>query len=352
MSIKPNSLCILRLTALGDCINAYGMMCAIAKKEPQVAMIWVIDKRFAPLFRDENGKDLIPMLPVDFKQGTIKACLKIKKALHGQSFDALLNMQTSLKSSLCSLSIRARTKFGYDKERSREGQFLFINKKVPSPANPHVLAGFMAFARNAGFDDINPCWDFKLSAKELAPYEELSHNNKLFVIAPASAKAQKNWTGEGYAAIADYAYENGFKVVLAGSPNEKEKALCNEISLKTHCDCLNLCGKTSLRALAALLSCAALVLSPDSASMHLASAVGTPVIGLFAVHDPRRVGSWRYPDLWVSVYRELARKECRQNAHIPWRYRVRDEKAMTHITIDMVKEAFDLALEHHCPGEE
>ncbi len=327
-------------------------MGAIAKKEPQVAITWVIDKRFAPLFRNDCGKDLIPMIPVDFKQGTIKACLELKKELQGQSFDVLLNMQTSLKSSLCSLAIKAPKKLGYDKERSREGQFLFINKKVPSPANPHVLAGFMAFARCAGFDDINPYWDFKLSAKELAPYEELSKNNKLFVIAPASAKAQKNWTSEGYAAIADYAYENGFKIVLAGSPSEKEMALCDEIAMKTHCECLNLCGKTSLRALAALLSCAALVLSPDSASMHLSSAVGTPVIGLFAVHDPRRVGSWRYPDLWVSVYKELAKKECGANAHIPWRYRVRDEKAMTHISIDMVKEAFDLALERHCPGEE
>ena len=55
---------------------------------------------------------------------------------------------------------------------------------------------------------------------------------------------------------------------------------------------INLCGKTSLRELAAVISLSKLVLSPDSAAMHLASSLQVPVISLYAIHDPKRVGSW------------------------------------------------------------
>ncbi len=351
MSIKPSSLCVLRLTALGDCINAFGMICAVKNKDPSLRVLWIIDKRFAPLFRTEQGSDLVPMLPVDFSRGTFNALSSLHQSLKGQNFDSLLNLQTSLKASLCSLNIKAKNKFGYDKERSREGQCFFINRKVPSPANPHVLAGFMAFAREAGFGDLNPRWDFRLSAEELHPYEDMGNREKLFVITPSSAKAQKNWTAQGYAAVADHASQRGFFVVLAGSKSPLELQLCSEVSSLCKTKVLNLCGKTSLRSLAALIQSSALVLSPDSAAMHLASALGTPVISLFAVHNPKRVGSWRYPDLWVSVYRDLARKEYGSRRHIPWRYRVRDPLAMTHISIDMVKDAFDLAVEHYLPDE-
>ncbi|MGN0909496.1 MAG: glycosyltransferase family 9 protein, partial [Succinivibrio sp.] len=126
--------------------------------------------------------------------------------------------------------------------------------------------------------------------------------------------------------------------------------LCERISALASCQCGNLCGRTSLRQLAALLSCSSLVLAPDSACMHIASAVNTPVIGLFAVHNPARVGSWKYPDLWVSAYRDLAKAELK-GRHVPWRYRVRDEHAMSHITIDAVKEAFDTAMDHYAPQE-
>lgn len=345
------SACILRLSALGDCVNCFGMLCAIRAAEPDAQLLWIIDKRFAPLFRDALGNDIIPMLPLDLSHGLMSAMKQAWGVLREKRFDALLNMQTSIKSSLISLCVKARIKYGYDSERSREGQFLFVNKKVPSPSNPHVLAGFMAFARTAGYGDLKPRWDFHLSNNELSPYLELSSDQPVFTISPGSAKPQKNWTPEGYAALADYASHRGFKVILSGSGSKTDISLCAKVASLANCECINLCGKTNLRQLAALLACSSLVLAPDSACMHIASAVNTPVIGLFAVHNPSRVGSWKYPDLWVSVYRELANAELK-GKHIPWRYRIHDENAMSYITIDAVKEAFDTAINHYAPKDE
>lgn len=335
------SLCVLRLSALGDCINAFGLIGALKKKYPQLNISWVIDKRFAPLFCDELGRDLIPMYRIDFKGQGLKSLLKLRKELKQEHFDILLNMQTSIKASLCSLVICAQDKYGYDAQRSREGQRFFIDHQVPSPQSRHVLSGFMAFAQACNLPVEKPYWDFNLSDELINKMQGILGSDNVVAISPCSANQSKNWTIEGNVALAQYAQDKGFKVVLIGGGAEIEKQTCAAI-LQQCPQCLNLCGKTSLRELAALLSICKVVLAPDSGSMHLASALNTPVVGLFARHDDNRVGPWNYMDLNVSVYNTLAQEEL-HSSNIPWRYRVKQEKAMERIEINDVKAAFDRA---------
>jgi len=345
MNYFPKSICILRLSALGDCINAFGLVSAIRKQYPEVELTFVVDKRFSSLFKKDDGSFIVPTIAVDIKKdGLFKACMFVRNELKHKRFDALYNLQTSLKASLISLFIKADKKFGYDAQRRREGQLLFINHQVKSPENPHVLAGFMAFAHETGFENLKPNWDFCLSDYEIAQADELLPNcNKIFCIAPASAKKVKNWTVDGYSVLAQYAIKKGFNVVLLGSNNPLELDLCNQIEQRINHNCTNLCGKTNLRVLAAVIKQAKLVLSPDSAAMHLSSAQNVPVIGLFAIHNPDRVGSWNYRNLEVSVYQKLAKKELAGEA-TNWRYRVKIEDGMKEITVESVKEAFDKAV--------
>ncbi|MBQ9275010.1 MAG: glycosyltransferase family 9 protein [Succinivibrio sp.] len=337
------SLCVLRLTALGDCINAFGLIGALRQTRPELELCWIIDERFASLFRDARGQDLVELIPVSFKKHSLPRVIwQLRHTLKTRHFDALLNLQTSIKASLCSLAVRAPLKLGYDAQRAREGQSLFTNLKVPSPRSPHVLAGFMAFAQCLGQGELTPYWDFKLSQGELDDIKTQLPAQRLFTIAPCSAKAVKNWTADGYAALAQYALQRGFAVILCGSNAEHEREMCHKINYQCANNCLDLCGKTNLRQLAALLKLSSLVLSPDSAAMHLASALGTPVIGLFAIHNPQRVGPWKFMDLNVSVYEQQSRLELGDKG-IPWRYRVKNEQAMQLINPEQVKNAFDLA---------
>lgn len=343
------SVCILRLSALGDCINAFGLANALHESYKDLDVRFVVDKRFSSLFIDENGNSLIPMETVDIKNsGVLKAGFELYKKLKNIRFDALFNLQTSIKASLLSLFIKARLKYGYDAQRRREGQLLFINRQVKSPDNPHVLAGFLAFAKQAGFEGVQPSWNYRLSNNELEDADRLINcqNKKVFAIAPASAKKAKNWTVEGYSKLANYAISKGFHVILLGSNSEYEKSLCASINKNTESKCVDLCGKTSLRILAAVISKTSLVLSPDSAAMHLASSQKIPVIGLFAIHNPDRVGAWNYRDLEVSVYRQVAQSEL--NGKTPgWRYRVHDTNAMQQIQADDVINAFNKACENY-----
>ena len=349
MKNQIKSVCILRLSALGDCINAFGLANALHESNKDLDVHFVVDKRFSSLFVDDSGNSLISMETVDIKNlGVLKAGYQLYKNLKHTKFDALFNLQTSIKASILSLFIKARLKYGYDSQRRREGQLLFINRQVKSPDNPHVLAGFLAFAKQVGFENLQPSWNYKLSDNELDTAGKLinSKSKKIFAIAPASAKKAKNWTVDGYSKLANYAISKGFHVILLGSNSDYEKSLCDSINKNTNNKCVNLCGKTSLRILAAVISKASLVLSPDSAAMHLASSLKVPVIGLFAIHNPDRVGAWNYRDLEVSVYKQVATKEL-QGKTPGWRYRVHDENAMQQIQVDAVIDAFNNACEKY-----
>lgn len=335
-------IAVLRLSSLGDCINAFGFMGGLKKAYPKVKITWIIDKRFSALFYDHDKDELMPMVELDFKKEGVRALFALKEELRDKHFDLLFNIQTSFKASLTSMFIKADVKYGYDHHRAREGQTWFTDVKVPSPADPHVLSGFLAFAEAAGFTGVEPYWDFNLQDNEIDYARSYFDSNKIFLIAPASAKVQKNWTVEGYTALARHALDKGYAVGLLGSSGSTETALCQAIEQNLDHRCVNLCGRTSLRELLAIVAVGSLLLSPDSGTMHLASALHTPVIGLFAIHNEKRVGPWNYPDLCVSVYEELASREL-GGAKIPWRYRVRDEKAMTHISIERVKAMFDYA---------
>ena len=347
-SYLPKSVCVLRLSALGDCINAFGMILGIKKAYPKTKISWIIDERFAPLFIDHDREELVPLYTVNFKKDGFKAIKRLKRELDGKSFDCLLDIQTSIKASLTSLVVNANVKMGYDKKRAREGQSFFVDVKVPSPSDPHVLAGFMAFAHEAGFVKAKPYWDFNLQDTELEAAISCFESNKIFLISPCASKPQKNWTIEGYIGMARYALEHGFSVGLVGSNSPKELKICNaiETALANPNKVINFCGKTTLRQLLSLVAISSLVLAPDSGTLHLANALNVPVIGLYAIHSEKRVGPTRFMDLCVSVHDTIAKEEL-GDKKIPWRYRVRNEHAMERITLEMVKKAFDTALNNH-----
>ncbi|MCR5084508.1 MAG: glycosyltransferase family 9 protein [Succinivibrionaceae bacterium] len=333
----------LRLSALGDCINAFGVLCAL--RDEGVRISWLLDGRFAPLFRDEGGRPLVPLVEADFSRGFARAWLGVRQAFRGRKVAVLLNMQTSLRASLLSLALPCPRRIGYDAPRSREGQRLFVNETIAAPASPHVLSGYLAFAAALGFPGLTPRWDFALDPGRRSEARSRlgAPGQGIMAIAPCSAKAQKNWTVEGYAAVARHALGRGMGVALLGGRAPAELELCQGINDALGGAALNLCGKTSLRELAYVVSCVDLLLAPDSATMHLASALGRPVVGLFAVHDPNRVGAYNYRHLEVSAYERCASAELGDRPR-PWRYRVRDPHAMGRIGIPEAIAMVDRAL--------
>lgn len=115
---------------------------------------------------------------------------------------------------------------------------------------------------------------------------------------------------------------------------------------------MDLVGQTNLKQLLALIGEASLVLAPDTGPTHMATLVGTPVIGLYAHHNPARTGPYLCRDYVVSVYQELIEQETgKPLAELGWRTRLKDPDAMGKIGIERVIATFDrLCADRHLPG--
>lgn len=342
----PKALCLIRLSAIGDCVHAVAMVQAIQRQWPQTRIVWIMGKMEAQLLGDLPG---IEVIAFDKKAG-FKGCLQIWRQLRAIRFDALLHMQSALRASLLSLGIRAKITLGFDKQRAGDGQSLFTNLKVASPASPHVLDGFMAFAQTLGVQDLTPRWLIPTSTQDDAWAKEQIQGKPTLLICPAASKAFKNWTTTGYAALADHAYNQGLQVILCGGPSKLEQTMAEEILNLSQSKPRNLIGKTNLKQLMALIKQASMVLAPDTGPTHMATAAGVPVLGLYAHHNPQRTGPYLCRQYVVSVYETLIKAQTGQSADkLPWRTRLKDDAAMQQITVAQVKAAFD-KLVHDFPA--
>lgn len=334
----PNSICILRLSAIGDVCNASSVVQAIQRQWPSTKITWIMGKLEAQLLGDLEN---IEVIIFDKKKG-IKGYLEIWSLLKGRKFDALLHMQTALRASIVSLGIKAKYKLGFDAQRSSDMQSFFINHRVPSPKSAHVLDGFSQFAKELGINDLSLNWNILISDKDEQWAAEKIADKATVVIVPAASKAYKNWIAKGYAQVIEHLIEKGFQVILAGSPAQIEIDLAAQVVKEAHAEVVNLVGESSLKQMLALLKQARLVIAPDTGPAHMAVAVNTPVIGLYAHHNPLRTGPYLYRDYVVSAYQQAIEIETgKPLSDLSWRARVKDKSAMARIKASQVINMVD-----------
>lgn len=335
----PKSICILRLSAIGDVCHALATVQAIQSRWPNTNITWVIGKSEAPLLKNLKHIEFI----IFDKSTGLKGYRDLYTQLKGRQFDQLLHMQVALRASLATLCIRAKEKWGFDRQRAKEGQWLFTNRKIEPQIEPHVADGFWGFAQAIGVSPkLRPIWDMPLSKEDEDWCIQQTGSKAYIVISPSASKTQRNWLPNRYAAIADYAHAQELQVVISGGPTEMEKQLGQKIINACNAPIINLIGKTSLSQLLALLQKAKLLLAPDSGPAHMATTVNTSVIGLYAHSNPKRTGPYHSKLTTVSVYEELLIKQTGKSiAENRWGKRVTGENLMALISVDSVIKMFD-----------
>ncbi|UYI47280.1 glycosyltransferase family 9 protein [Vibrio natriegens] len=340
----PQKICILRLSAIGDVCNTITVVQAIQKHWPTTEITWITGALEAELLKAIPNINVV----VFNKKNGFSEYLKVWKQLKGSQFDALLHMQYAIRASLLTVGIKAKYKLGFDAKRSQDGQRLFTNIKVPSPESNHVLDGLRQFAITLGVPEFTPEWslNYDTDAGNWAT-SHLSKEKTNLVIVPGASKAYKNWTAAGYVDVINHAMANNLNVILAGSPAKVEIDLGQEIEQVLDTPVTNLIGQSSLLQMLALLDKADVVIAPDTGPTHMANAMGTPVIGLYAHHNPERTGPYNYRSLVVSAYNEALWAETqKQPSQVDWRTRVQDEKAMERITSESVIAMLDKVLKN------
>ncbi|BBM65894.1 glycosyl transferase [Vibrio alfacsensis] len=322
-------------------------MQAIQKQWPEAHITWITGKLEAQLLKAIDGVEVI----VFDKKAGLNGYKALWKQLKGREFDALLHMQYAIRASLATLGIKAKYKLGFSSDRSQDFQTLFTNVKVPSPTSLHVADGLMAFAHQIGVPKSELTWSLSYSEQDKTwATQEIGTNNPNLLIVPGASKAYKNWNADGYVDVINHAREKGWNVILAGSPAKVEVDLADDIQSKLSKPCLNLVGKSSILQMLALIDEVEMVIAPDTGPAHMASAMNTPIIGLYAHHNPVRVGPYHYLKYAVSVYEESIFAETgKTSQELNWRTRAKDEKAMDRISSESVISMFDRVVEDLYP---
>lgn len=340
LSNPPKNICILRLSALGDITHALPVLRTLQKNWPNTSITWIIGKTEYQLVKDIEGVEFIIF---DKSQG-LSAYKNLRKQLKGRHFDILLHMQLSLRASAISFFVPADIKLGFDKERAKDLQWLFSNQKIkPASTRQHVVDSFMEFTSHF---DLKPEMEWSLPVSDAAR-ESIKHkldNNdqkKLLVINPcavAKSRDWRDWTIEGYASVADYASEQlGMKVALSGGSSTKEQNVAAAIITLCNKKPLNLVGNTSIAELVALLDLANVVIAPDTGPTHIASALNTPVIGLYAATNPQRAGPYRFQKLVVNHYTQALENYYGLSVgDAPWGQRIQNAECMAMIKAEEV----------------
>ena len=246
----PASVCIMRLSAIGDVCHTVPVIRTLQHFWPNTKITWIIGKIEATLVGDIPGIEFI----VFNKSDGLKAYKQLRKQLAGRRFDLLLHLQESLRSSVATLMIKAKVKLGFNKQDAQDHQWLFCNQQIDYIPRQHYMERLLQFTEKLELTPPQIHWDIPIPDQDEKFVKNLLSNNKPYiVISPCSSVVKRNWrnwTAEGYASIADLALNKyGFNVVFTGGPAEHEKTFGEKIQGLMQTNAVDLIGKLTLKQL-------------------------------------------------------------------------------------------------------
>ena len=335
----PENICVLRLSAIGDTCHALAVIRNLQDNWPDTRITWVIGKAEATLMGDIRDIEFITF----DKSAGLDAYREVRRRLAGRRFAAALCMHASMRANLLCRLLPTDLRIGFDKARARDFQWLFTKQRIPAATGEHALEAMMGFARYIGAQPTDLRWDIPLGDSERA-FAAQHAGPRTVVISPCSSQRSRNyrnWPVEHFAAVAQYLRDRvQAHVVLTGgnSPLEMDYARV----IRERAGATDLVGQTSLKELYALIAAADVVICPDSGPAHMATAAGTPVIGLYATSNPARTGPYLSQALCVNRYPDAVRRYLgKRTDDLRWGQRVRHPGAMELITVSDVTGKID-----------
>ena len=368
----PQSICIFRLSAIGDVTHMVPVVKTLQHRFPSCKITWIVGVLEHKLLAGLPGVNFI----VFNKSAGWKSIFALKKALKGQKFEVLLQMQLSLRANILSRLISAKRRIGYDEQRSKELHSWAVNERIPYVKDLHVFDGFMQFTEYLGCQEKILNWHIPVSeADELLARRIMNPDNMIktmvgsqeaslddvlqgkrnmnsvqqssvhdtpnktkVIISPCSSHELRNWSVHNYAALCDHLVRaHNAQVLLCGGPSALEADMADAIERRVVGECVNLVGKDTLGRLLSLLRLATVVISPDSGPAHLATCTDTPVLGLYAATNPRRSGPYKSIALCVDRFDVASRQFLRQPSdQLRWGAKIEKPGVMDLIDIDEV----------------
>jgi len=310
---------IVRMSALGDIVHALPVLAAIKHAIPDAEVDWLVEENYASILSIAHGlrRRVIVRARKSFETpeaisfGGITGYHAAAKYLWNQDYDYALDLQGLIKSALWARISFADKVIGFDAANLREPQAAMFYSQTVTPHRPAGQqasgpAGMHVIHKNLS---ILSALDIKTDAVEIpltphasadttAAIETAGGPMKYIVLNPGAAWPNKRWPAKKFAALAAALHgHTGLRSLVTWGPSEK--ALADTIVGASE-GAASLAPATSVSDLAVLMRQAALVVSGDTGPLHIAAAMGTPLIGLYGPTWPERNGPWDPDDVVIS----------------------------------------------------
>lgn len=327
----PKNVLVIKLRYLGDVLLSTPTLHALKTGIPGVRLTVMVNRGTESVL--EGNPDIDEVLPVD--RGSVLSQCRFALNLRRRRFDAVIDLTDADRSALLSWVSGAPVRIGFNDEGRWRGRcYTTLAQSAPSAHRvQRDLAALRPLAVAA--NDLAP--RFRLSSTDEAGGDELlkrlgvRSERPIVVMQPGARYWFKAWPPERFSALADRLVEaHGCQVLIGGSA--EEVGLAEAIAGSSKHPVIVLAGRTSVKQFAAVVKRAALFVGNDSGAMHIAAAVGTPVIGLFGPSDPREWGPTGAQV--VAIYKGL---DCRACFHPTCRRG--EENCMNLISLEEVLDA-------------
>ena len=296
-----NSFLIVRLGSLGDVVHAIPFVAALRAHFPTARIDWMVDPRYVELL------EMVPIVDrrVAFdprsllRLGERKRPLRLLGELRRVQYDVVFDLQGLLKSAVLARAVRGRRVVGFTREHLREplARRLYTSAVDPAPAT-HVIDMNMALLSAVDVRDRHTRFPLVIPPSATVDSVIQRFPEGYVLINPGAAWPNKRWPAACFGAVAAALKDvYGKRSLVVWGPGER--ALAQEV-VTTSGGAADVSPPTTIQELTGIARAAHLVISGDTGPLHLAAAVGTPIVSLFGPTRAERNGPWALYDIVIS----------------------------------------------------
>jgi len=317
---------LIKLSAVGDVIHTIPVLNKLRRRYPSAQLDWLVTPAIAELLRHNPAiTNVIEFARQDWSRPWTPAPFvsyaRLAAKLRANAYDLVVDMHGQFRTAVFALATGAPVRIGFDRPRARvwdasprtfsaearkhawqgarEGSWLAYTDHIPVPTlDLHAVDRYLSVGPILGLEEDPPDFSFPIPQAASANIESLLHRHDiagapLVAMAPGTIWETKHWGTDKFAEVARHFLQKGFAVALMGS--RRERVVCEEVA-RLAPGSVDVAGETTLTELAALVRRSAISVTNDSGPMHLAVALGRPVVSVFGPTDPIWIGPYGRAD--------------------------------------------------------
>jgi ADP-heptose:LPS heptosyltransferase len=299
-SLPPaQRILVIRLGAVGDVVRTLPAAAGVRASWPHAHLAWLVEPASASLLAGQPWLDEVIVFPRGALAGALRGgrlfafareASAFARRLRGARFDLVLDFHAILKSGLLARLSGAGRRVSYARPFAREGAaWLATDRARLAPPKQSRFDRNEALLRYLASDAVLPAQSLQVPAAALARIDEaLGAGPAPVVIHPGTSDATpyKRWTAAGYGGVARALAADGVPCVVTSGPAASDREMAAAVLAEAGAAARPAPATPTLLDLAALFARSRLYLGADSGPMHVASAVGTPVVQLLGPTDP------------------------------------------------------------------